>query len=437
MHYKVAIYLRLSREDKDGFTVYQQESNSISSQRTLIENFIHKQEDMSIYDTYVDDGWSGIHFNRPGFLAMMKAIEEGVVNCVIVKDLSRLGRDYIEVGRLIQKTFPAFFVRFIAINDNFDSLHADFNEKDLMVPVKNFINDFYCRDISKKVRSCQKIKREKGEFIGAFPVYGYKREADNHHHLLVDDEAACVVKKIFQWKMEGYSPKSIADKLNESAVLSPYAYKKSKGEHYCSGFVKGENTKWSQVTIRRILQDETYLGTLVQGKTEKLNYKMKKTKAKKRENWVRVFNMHEPLIRKEDFELVGRLLMTDCRTPKKEKPAYKFSGLLYCGECREQMHRRKNYSKRGERIYYICGTYNRGRGCSRHSIAEGILEQRILEQMSALLGIKEKREVVDQPSAALLQREIDRNFLNEFVKKIYVYNKNSIEIQWIKGDFFG
>lgn len=411
MHYKVAIYLRLSREDKEAFTDVQKESNSISSQRTLIKSFINKHEDMVVYDTYVDDGWSGLHFNRPGFLSMMKAIEDGVVNCVIVKDLSRLGRDYIEVGRLIQKTFPAFFVRFIAINDNFDSLYADFNERDLIIPVKNFINDFYCRDISKKVKSCQKIKREKGEFIGAFPVYGYKRESCNRHHLIVDEEAACIVKKIFQWKIEGYSPKAIADKLSKSGVLSPYAYKKSKGEHYFSGFVKKENTQWSQVTIRRILQDEIYLGTLVQGKTGKLNYKMKKSQLKDKEQWVRVSGMHEPLIKKEDFELVGRLLMADCRAAKKEKPSYKFAGFLYCGDCGEQMHRRKNCGKTGDRIYYICGTHNRGKGCNRHSIAEEVLEQKILEQMGTV------------PS-----EKIDRILLTTFVEKIYVYDNQKIEV---------
>lgn len=413
MHYQVAVYLRLSREDKDTFINYQKESNSISSQRALIESFIQTQNDMTVYDTYVDDGWSGIHFNRPGFLSMMKAIEEGLVNCVIVKDLSRLGRDYIEVGRLIQKTFPAFFVRFIAINDNFDSLNADSNERDLMIPVKNFINDFYCRDISKKVRSCQRIKREKGEFIGAFPVYGYQRDVHDRHHLVVDQEAACIVEKIFQWKMEGYSSRAIADRLNESGVLSPYAYKKSKGEHYFSGFVKEENTKWSQVTVQRILQDETYLGILVQGKTGKLNYKMKKTQVKEKEEWVRIPDMHEPLISKEDFETVERLLMADCRTSKKEKPSYKFSGFLYCGECNEQMHRRKNQCKAGERIYYICGTYNRGKGCSRHSIAEEVLEEKILKQMLTIPAEK-----------------VDRRLLTTAVEKIYVYNKDEIEVIW-------
>lgn len=200
--YNVAVYLRLSRDDKpDGSA----ESNSIHSQRDMIRSFIRKQDDMEIYDIYVDDGWSGANFDRPSFRRMMEDIEAGCVDCVIVKDLSRFGRDYIEAGRLIQKTFPAFSVRFIALNDNFDSLTADFNEKTLVLPVKNFVNDAYCSDISKKIRSHQQVKREKGDFIGAFAVYGYRKDPENINRLLVDEYAAGIVKKIFAWKTAGLS----------------------------------------------------------------------------------------------------------------------------------------------------------------------------------------------------------------------------------------
>ena len=176
-YYYAAMYLRLSREEKEpesGKT----ESNSIRSQRDMIRSYIRKQDNMEIYDIYVDDGFSGTDFDRPEFRRMMEDIEAGNVNCVIVKDLSRLGRDYIEAGRLIQKTFPAFSVRFIALTDYFDSLTADRNETALVVPVKNFVNDSYARDISNKVRSHQKVKREKGDFIGAFTVFGYKKKRE-------------------------------------------------------------------------------------------------------------------------------------------------------------------------------------------------------------------------------------------------------------------
>ncbi len=187
---------------------------------------------------------------------MMKDIEAGHVDCVIVKDLSRLGRDYIEAGRLIQKTFPAFSVRFIALTDHFDSLTADYNETSLVVPVKNFVNDSYSRDISGKVRSHQKIKREKGEFIGSFTVFGYKKSEDNRNQLVPDDYAADIVKKIFAWKIEGYSNLAIAKRLDEMGILSPMEYKKLRGEKFQTSFVTEAKARWSSVAIKRILTNE-------------------------------------------------------------------------------------------------------------------------------------------------------------------------------------
>ena len=216
--YNVAVYLRLSRDDGEAGKA---ESNSITSQRDIIRGYIRKQKNMEIFDFYVDDGWSGANFDRPAFKRMMEDIKAGHIDCVIVKDLSRLGRDYIESGRLIQKTFPEYEVRFIAINDNYDSLTADFNEESLVLPVKNFINDAYCRDISIKVKSQQKMKRESGQYIGAFAMYGYRKDPDDKNHLIVDRYAAGIVLSIFEWKVEGYSFEAIAEKLNGMGVLSP------------------------------------------------------------------------------------------------------------------------------------------------------------------------------------------------------------------------
>ena len=285
--YNVAVYLRLSRDDvssgngmADGGRA---ESNSISSQRDMIRSFIRKQEDMEIYDIYVDDGFSGTNFDRPGFKRMMKDIKAGHVDCVIVKDLSRLGRDYIEAGRLIQKTFPAFSVRFIALNDHFDSLTADLNESSLIVPVKNFVNDSFARDISGKVRSHQKMKRENGEFIGSFAVYGYKKSIRNKNLLVPDEYAADIVRKIFAWKIEGFSNLAIAEKLNGLGILSPMEYKRAQGENYRTGFGGGAKAKWSSVAVKRILVNECYLGTMIQGKEEKVSYKVNKCVKKPQE----------------------------------------------------------------------------------------------------------------------------------------------------------
>ena len=397
--YNAAIYLRLSRDDED-IDGSKSESNSISSQRDMIRSFIRKQDDMEIYDIYVDDGFSGANFDRPEFKRMMKDIEAGRVECVIVKDLSRLGRDYIEAGRLIQKTFPAFSVRFIALTDHFDSLTADYNETSLVVPVKNFVNDSYSRDISGKVRSHQKIKREKGEFIGSFTVFGYKKSEDNRNQLVPDDYAADIVKKIFAWKIEGYSNLAIAKRLDEMGILSPMEYKKLRGEKFQTSFVTEAKARWSSVAIKRILTNETYIGTLVQGKEEKVNYKVKKSVRKPEDEWVRVPKAHEAIISNEDFEIVQDLLKVDTRAVSGEKKAHIYAGLLFCGDCMEPMTRRINRYKGRETVSFICSTQNNGGSCSRHAISEEDLNFLVLtglrQQVALFLDKSRVLEKIEQ-----------------------------------------
>ncbi len=380
--YYVAVYLRLSRDDVSGGNGTagggRAESNSISSQRDMIRSFIRKQDNMEIYDIYVDDGFSGTNFDRPGFQRMMKDIKAGRVNCVIVKDLSRLGRDYIEAGRLIQKTFPAFSVRFIALTDQFDSLTADQNETSLIVPVKNFVNDSFARDISGKVRSHQKVKRENGEFIGSFAVYGYKKSIRNKNLLVPDEYAADIVRKIFAWKIEGFSSLAIAEKLNGMGVLSPMEYKRAQGENFRTGFGGGVRAKWSSVAIKRILVNECYLGTLIQGKEEKVSYKVNKCVKKPQEEWVRVPNTHEPIVSREDFEIVQDLLRTDIRAGNGKEKAHIYAGILFCGDCMEPMQRRAYRYKGQENVSFICATNNRGEGCTRHTIPEEDLNALVL-----------------------------------------------------------
>ena len=397
--YHVAIYLRLSRDDED-MDGDKAESNSIRSQRDMIRSYIRKQDNMEIFDIYIDDGWSGVHFDRPEFKRMMKDIEDGNVDCVIVKDLSRLGRDYIEAGRLIQKTFPAFSVRFIALTDHFDSLTADDNETSVVVPVKNFVNDSYSRDISSKVRSHQKIKRENGEFIGAFAVYGYKKSEDNRNLLVPDDYAAHIVRKIFAWKIEGYSNLAIADLLDRMGILSPMEYKKMRGEKFQTGFVTRVNTKWSAVAVKRILTNENYTGTLVQGKEEKVNYKVKKSVRKPENEWTKVQEAHKAIISKEDFELVQDLLKIDTRAEGGEKKSHIYTGILFCGDCMEPMIRRVNRYKGKETISFICSTKNKSGECSRHTILEKDLNDLVLtglrQQVSLFLNKSNVLRTIEQ-----------------------------------------
>lgn len=413
--YNVAIYLRLSRDDED-IDGSKAESNSISSQRDMIRSFIRKQDNMEIYDIYVDDGWSGANFDRPEFKRMMKDIEAGHVDCVIVKDLSRLGRDYIEAGRLIQKTFPAFSVRFIALTDHFDSLTADYNETSLVVPVKNFVNDSYSRDISGKVRSHQKVKRENGDFIGAFAVYGYKKSADNRNLLVPDDYAADIVRKIFAWKMEGYSNLCIARKLDDAGILSPMEYKKMQGEKLCTGFVTGVKSKWSAVAVKRILTNENYTGTLVQGREEKVNYKVNKSVMKPEDEWIKVNDAHEAIISKEDFEEV---VSFDREIEKLHKEQDKYLSLragLY-----EDLKKNiiteedfKNFRAIYEKRYQeLEEAISNQEETIKKLFKSGVTAGRWLERMKSVMQIT----------------ELDRMTLLSFVKRILVYEDKRVYLE--------
>lgn len=411
--YNAAMYLRLSREDGECGA----ESGSIGSQRDLIRSFIRKQDNMRLFDTYADDGWSGVNFDRPEFKRMMADIEAGKVDCVIVKDLSRLGRDYIEAGRLIQKTFPAFSVRFIALTDQFDSLTADADETSFVVPVKNFINDSYSRDISGKVRSHLKVKREKGDFTGAFTVYGYKKSPENHSLLVPDEFAANIVRKIFAWKIDGYSNLAIARKLDDMGILSPMEYKKLQGQKFRTGFAAGVKAAWSSVAVKRILTNEIYTGTLVQGKMQKVNYKVKKSVKKPAEEWVRTENTHKAIIAQEDFALAGELLRNDTRAGGGEKKAHSYAGLLFCGDCGEPMTRRVNRYKGNRRVSFICAASNRGEGCARHTISEEALNMLVLtgirRQISLFVDqnrVRSQMEAleIDFKEAAAFENEISR-----------------------------
>lgn len=391
-HFYTAMYLRLSRDDNAvkgskaalnnaaydktaAGGISKTESNSISSQRELIRSFLNAQPDMELYDSYVDDGFSGSNFDRPEFRRMIKDIEDGRVNCVVVKDLSRFGRDYIETGRYLEKIFPSLDVRFIALTDHYDSLSADTGERHIVLPVKNFINDSYCRDISTKVKSQLTVKRKAGECLSAFAVYGYRKSPEDKNKLVIDDYAAEIVRKIFEWKIEGCTAFAIAQKLNTLSVLSPKEYKKSIGLRYEGGFSGGSGSLWSSTSVKRILTDEIYLGHLLQGKTERINYKVKKSIEKPKEEWIRAENTHAPVISQDDFWIVQNLLRSDGRMIPEKRTMNPFTGLLFCGDCREQMVRRIIRYKDKSKVYYICSTKNRGEGCSRHSMEENDLKE--------------------------------------------------------------
>ena len=331
--YKAAKYLRLSKEDGDfSFTRDKMESNSISSQRTIIERFAVRQPNIKLIAEFCDDGYTGTNFERPQFQKMMEAVKAGEINCIIVKDLSRFGRDYIDSGRYIEKIFPQLGVRFIAVNDHYDSLNYSSGDS-LIVPVKNFLNDSYSRDISIKVRSNFESRRRNGEFVSNYTPYGYLRAPDNKTKLIIDEVAGEVVRDIFRWKVEGMSPVTIAEKLNTCGVLSPAEYKRSIGIKYKTAFQSQSRSMWSPKSVIRILTNEVYTGVLIQGRRTTPNYKVKRVIFKDESDWSRIENAHESIIPVREFQLVQELMQEDGRRAPGSDRVYPLSGRVYCGTC--------------------------------------------------------------------------------------------------------
>lgn len=372
---KAGSYSRLSREDGD-----KMESDSIRNQKDLISDYAI-QRGFRIVEEYVDDGYSGTNFDRPRFQKMMEDVKKGKINCIIVKDLSRLGRNYIETGRYLEKIFPFLKVRFIAINDHYDSADQTGDADQIVIPFKNLINDAYCRDISIKIRSQLDVKRKNGKFIGSFAAYGYLKDPADKNHLVIDEVAAEIVRTIFGLKLDGFSAGRIADRLNEMKIAPPLEYKRMCGFNFNSGFRSGRKPKWSIVTVNRILRDELYIGTMVQGKNRKINYKVKQSRPVDEANWIRVQDMHEAIIPIQVFEIVQRLCEIDTRTAPDAESVYILSGFLRCGDCSQNMVRR-TATKNGKKYYYYhCSTFKRGDGCTSHNISEEKLLTNVLTVM--------------------------------------------------------
>ena len=415
--YKTAMYLRLSKGDGDVDGNIKSESNSITNQRMIIQSYIDRHDDLELVGTYIDDGYTGLNYEREQFRQMMADAEAGKIDCICTKDLSRLGRERIETGTYIRQTFKEKGIRYIAINDNYDTLTADGSETNIVMPVKALVNDNFSRDISNKVRSSQQIKRMNGEFIGAFAPYGYAKSKENKNRLVIDGYAADIVREIYAEKLSGMSANAIAESLNRRGILCPSEYKRDKGERYATSFKQAAHSRWSAVTVKRILENAVYTGVLEQGKRAKVSYKVNREMQVPEAEWIRVENTHEPIISRQDYEAVQILLQRDmravgkgakskknCRTPKKnagqtgeiqpdgidnsiDKCAYKYAGLLFCGDCGMSMVRRKSKYKEKEIINYICSGYNRNGDCSRHSIREEILDEIVAGELNRYIHL--------------------------------------------------
>lgn len=400
--YQTGLYLRLSKEDGDVAEGSKLVSNSISNQKALIMDFLKSHLEIKVYSEYVDDGYSGVNFERPNFQRMLEDIRSGKINCVIVKDLSRFGRNYIEAGRYIEKIFPMLGVRFIAITDGYDSLESENNYgSDMVIPFKNLINDAYCRDISVKIRSHLEMKRKRGEYIGAFAVYGYLKDENNKNQLIADEYASGVVRDIYTMKLCGLSQQAIADKLNEDGILSPMEYKKSIGINLKSTFQKVTQARWTYKAVDRILKNEIYTGVLIQGKQTTPNYKVKKRVYKQEQEWSRVENAHEAIVSRYTFDLVQELLKVDTRISPQKEQLYPLSGLIQCGDCREAMVRKTVPAGGKKYVYYVCSGNKRDKTmCSPHRIAEADLNGAVLHLLQChirdVLTLEQAMKIVEQ-----------------------------------------
>ncbi|WP_409969243.1 recombinase family protein [Bengtsoniella intestinalis] len=379
-----ALYIRLSREDGD-----KEESDSIANQRTQLEDFLTQQPDMAPPKIYQDDGWSGTSFDRPAFEQMMADARAGKINCIIVKDLSRLGRNYIGVGTYLEQVFPLLNLRFISVNDHLDSYLSPQTMNTLLIPVKNILNDEYARDISNKIRSSLDIKRKQGQFIGSFASYGYVKDPNQKGKLLIDDEAAAVVQDIYQWFLEGTSIIGIAKRLNALGVPNPSEYKRRKGFDYRHPAGEMLDGLWPDSSVRRILRNKLYTGTMVQGKNRIKSYKLHVSEAIPSDQWIEVENTHPAIIDKETFDRVQDLFTRDRRASPATQKEYLFSGLLRCADCKRAMNRKLISQPYGDYHYYICATYkkmNNG-ACTKHTIRSDRLEQAVLQAVQQQIAL--------------------------------------------------
>ena len=374
-----ASYVRLSDEDKDTGSGSKDESNSVTNQKALIRSYLTEHPELELYDEYVDDGYSGVTFERPDFRRMMEDVKNRNVNCIIVKDLSRFGRNYIEAGKYLEQVFPFLGVRFIAIVDDIDTGREQSDSEQFILPFKNLFNDTYSRDISTKVRSHLSIKRKNGQFVGSFAVYGYFKDPADHNKLVIDPEAAEVVKQIFYWKIQGLSAERIADKLNGLGILCPMEYKRSLGMKVSTNFRTKGKAQWAPKSVLRILKNEVYIGVMTQGKKTTPSYKVKKIVHKPEEEWDRVEDTHEPIIHKDIFEVVQKLLLRDTRISPAKNKLYLFSGFLCCADCGMNMVRSLRKYKDKVYIYYSCSGHKNNLCPSSHMISETRLYDAVLQ----------------------------------------------------------
>lgn len=391
--WKAALYIRLSREDGD-----KAESYSVTSQRAILKEYLKLCPDIEPYDFYIDDGWSGTNFNRPDFNRMMQDIYDGKVNCVIVKDLSRFGRNYTDAGNYLDNIFVRNRVRFIAINNGVDSASNNMNAatRCISVGVTNVINESVAATTSVNVRGTFNVSRAEGKFIGSFATYGYMKDPEDHNKLIVDEEAASVVRLIFEKYVSGESIIGITKDLNEMGIPNPSMYKRIKGYKYRHPAGKINDGLWPDSSVRRVLKNEMYIGNMVQGKNTTISYKINQCVAVPKDEWIIVEGTHEAIIDKETFEKAQALFNRNTRKPLQKRELELFSGLVRCADCHRIMNKKTNKHSYGEYRYYRCVTARKMKkgGCTNHTIRIDKLEEAVLVFLQKMVEVAAEYDTI-------------------------------------------
>lgn len=388
------MYLRLSREDGND------ESYSIANQRQWLLDYIADHEDLKLYKIYIDDGVSGTSEDeRAGFQEMLEDIQNGKINCVLVKDLSRPFRNNADQTCFLEETRVRYNVRFISTRLPFiDTYRHPESLNMLSIGFQGMMNENHCRETSLKVRDVFDIKRRKGQFIGAFAPYGYQKHPEDKNRLIIDPEAAEVVKEIYKWYCEGMSKEGITRRLNELGYPNPAEYKRRKGMNYKNPHDKYNCTLWNQRTVYQVLCNQMYLGHMVQGKQKVQSYKVHERVSLSEENWYIVENTHEPIIDEETFNTVHRLLERNTRTAPQQREVHLLAGFISCGKCKKAMYRKtaKNIA------YYACRTNRQAKeSCTKHSIREQRLCDAILKAIQVQVSLADNlAELVEEVNRA-------------------------------------
>ena len=427
LYIRTALYIRLSVEDN------KKRGHSIENQKLVLENFLAGRPEFVVYNTYVDNGATGTNFHRPGFQQMLSDIEAGLIDCVIVKDLSRLGRNSIDTGYYIEQYFRAHQIRFIALTDQFDTADASNLHGGIMLPLKNMINEAYALDIGRKIKAQARQAMKDGEYIGARAPYGYRKDPENCHKLLIDPEAAEVVFQIFQWAYEHVGLNDIARRLNEQGIQTPSHRKRATGEITHENLVG--SGKWQTRTVAKILDSEVYTGDLVQGKTKIVDHQQVQADE---DNLIIATNTHEAIISHEVFEAVKAYRRQVCEESKAhEVDPYTpniFKGKVFCAHCGGSLHRQRNKRKKGSDVYlFHCLTKSRvdKNGCLGVSVTEKDLLDAVVailqQELTVALGnysfvleaeVKRKKERDDlKAGISAKKQEIDRT--RRFVRGLY------------------